>query len=228
MDTESLFDGIELPAGDITEIYSDSRRVTHGSLFCCIKGTRHDGHDYAAEALSRGAAFILAEHPIDSVPEDRLLLTPSVRKAESRLWYNLTGHATDGMTKVAVTGTAGKTSVVFLLASILRSAGWRVGMLTTVRAEANGVRISLGENGGSSVSDIPGAMTTPDPEYFFTAARQMKEMGCEAFLYEASSESLALHKTSAITPDIAIFTNLSREHLDSHGTMENYFAACAV
>ncbi len=231
MKSEELFRGVpiegSLPEAGFGRVVSDSRRVTPGCLFCCIAGRRRDGHDFAAEAIRRGAAAVLAEHPVQGVEREKLILTPSVRRAESLLWHNLTGRAADRMTKIAVTGTAGKTSVVFLLAAMLRAAGLSVGMITTPLASADGTPIPLGENGGSSVSDIPGAMTTPDPEYFFSAAKTMREAGCSYFLYEASSESLALSKTAAITPDAAIFTNLSPEHLDSHGTMENYFRAKA-
>lgn len=231
MKTTQLFDGIPfrgaLPGEEIAGIVSDSRRVTPGSLFVCLGGTRFDGHDYAADAVRRGAAAVLAEHMPEGVPGEKVLLTENTRRAESRLWYNLTGRPTDGMYKIAATGTAGKTSVAFLAGAILRASGWRVGLITTVRAEADGVPVDLGPNGGSSVCDIPGAMTTPDPEFFFGAAKQMKDRGCEVFLYEASSQSLALGKTSALIPDAAVFTNLSPEHLDCHGTMEEYFAAKA-
>ncbi len=231
MRSEELFRSVPvegiLPAEGFDSVVSDSRRVTAGCLFCCIAGRRRDGHDFAADAVRRGAAAVLAERPVEGVERERLLLTPSTRLAESLLWHNLTRRAADGMKKIAVTGTAGKTSVVFLLAAMLKAAGLRVGMLTTPLAEADGRPVPLGENGGSSVSDIPGAMTTPDPEFFFGAATRMRDAGCGYFLYEASSESLALRKTAAITPDIAVFTNLSPEHLDSHGTMEEYFRAKA-
>lgn len=215
----------DTPELEISGIVSDSRRVRPGDLFLCLRGNRHDGHYHAAEAVRRGAVCVIGEEPLEGIPN--LLLTASARTAESHLWNNFTGHPTDGMKTVAVTGTAGKTSVVFLLRHILRSAGQKVGVITTISAMAGNDRLSLGEQGGSSVSDLAGAMTTPDPEYFFGAAAEMKRRGCEVLLYEASSQSLLLHKTDAVTPDIAVFTNLSPEHLDCHGTMENYFAAKA-
>ena len=231
MQKDRLFDGIpvrrQTPAVEIREIFSDSRRVTPGSLFVCLTGRRFDGHDFAADALRRGAALVLAERMPEGVDPGRVLLTEDTRRAESQLWHNLTERAADAMRKIAVTGTAGKTSVAFLTAAILRACGRRVGLITTVRAEADGCEIGLGDNGGSSVCDIPGAMTTPDPEYFFGAVRRMKDAGCDTLVYEASSQSLALEKTSAIVPDAAVFTNLTPEHLDSHGTMEEYFRAKA-
>ena len=231
MKKEKLWEDIPvrgtIPEGDIREIYSDSRRVTPGSLFVCIRGSRADGHDFAADALKRGAAAVLAERMPREIDADRVILTDDTRRAESLLWHNLTGRAADGMRKIAVTGTAGKTTTAYLTASIFRACGAKVGFVTTVRAEADGAEIDLGENGGSSVCDIPGAMTTPDPEYFFGAVRRMRDAGCDTLVYEASSQSLMLRKTSAIIPDAAIFTNLSPEHLDAHGTMEAYFRAKA-
>ena len=212
---------------DVKTVSSDSRRASPGCLFVCLRGGRRDGHAFAAEAVGKGALFVLGEYPAPGVPPERMLLTDDTRRAESFLWNNLTGRPTDGMRKIAVTGTAGKTTVTLLISAILRAAGMKTGTLTTVRCEAGGIPVPMGDNGGSSVSDIPGAMTTPDPEYFFGAAAAMRKAGCGAFLYEASSQSLALGKTAAIVPDLAVFTNLSPEHLDFHGTMEAYFQAKA-
>ena len=231
MRAEQIFKGIpvsgRLPEGDFTSIRSDSRRVIPGSLFVCLKGAKRDGHDCGAEAMKNGALAVLGERAAEGVPDDRMLLTPDTREAESRLWNNFTGSPGEGMMKIAVTGTAGKTTVALLLSELLRASGQKTGYVTTVGAAAGSVPLSLGENGGSSVSDIPGAMTTPDPEFFFPALRAMRDGGCAAVIWEASSQSLALKKTSALTPDLAVFTNLSPEHMDFHGTMENYFRAKA-
>ena len=131
------------------------------------------------------------------------------------------------MTKIAVTGTAGKTSVAFILRELLLSSGRRVGVVTTIRAMSGTRTLELGENGGSSVNGVSGAMTTPDPEYFWYAAAEMKKDGCDTVIYEASSQSLLRKAVSAVTPDLCIFTNLSEEHMDAHGTMENYFSTKA-
>ena len=229
MIASQLFDGIEvnrIPDLAFTGIASDSRRVRPGDLFIAIRGSRFDGHNFIRDALDRGAAGVLAEHEVYGF--DDLILTPSTRAAESVLWYNFTGRPTDRMTKIAVTGTAGKTSCAFILRHILRAAGHKVGAVTTVRTMANDDTLDLGDNGGSSVSDISGAMTTPDPEYFFGAALQMKEAGCDTIIYEASSQALAMEKLVPIEPDMALFTNLSPEHLDYHHEMESYFRSKAA
>ena len=214
----------DAPELEISGITSDSRRVRPGFLFLCLRGGRHDGHFHAGQAKENGAVCVIGETPADGM---NMLLTASARETESVVWYNFTGRPTDGMTKIAVTGTAGKTSVVFTMRHIFRSAGHHVGVITTISALAGNDPVPLGECGGSSVSDLAGAMTTPDPEYFFGAAAEMKARGCDTLIYDASSQSLLLHKTDAVRPDAAIFTNLSPEHLDCHGTMEEYFAAKA-
>lgn len=224
-----LFRGCEITDLGANKVYtgvaSDSRAVKKGELFICHRGLHRDGRDYAGDALEAGAAAILADGIIDGIPTEKMLLTPDTRRAESFIWRNITAHPLDGMRVVAVTGTAGKTSIVYLLRHILASAGEQVGMISTIKSTAGNEEISLGPRGGSSVCDIAGAMTTPDPEYFFGAAKQMKDAGCTTLVYEASSQSLLYNKLAAVHNDIAVFTNLSPEHLDCHGNMESYFEA---
>ncbi|MBE6542649.1 MAG: UDP-N-acetylmuramoyl-L-alanyl-D-glutamate--2,6-diaminopimelate ligase [Ruminococcaceae bacterium] len=214
---------------DVAGISSDSRKAKVGDLFICHRGHRFDGHSFAKSAVDRGAAFVLTDHLMDGIDPERQIVTSDTRASESVVWNNFLGKPADSMIKIAVTGTAGKTTTAYVLRHIFRCAGYRVGIISTVKTLAQDHEITMGENGGSSVSDLAGAMTTPDPEYFFGAVAEMKKRGCEVLIYEASSQSLELKKTSAITPDIALFTNISPEHLDCHGNMEKYFAAkCAL
>lgn len=225
-----IFEGCEVSSFediDVTSIASDSRKVACGGLFICIVGTRRDGHEFASEAIRNGALAVLAEHYVDGVDKNKIIITPNTRTAESRIWYNFTARPTDAMIKIAVTGTTGKTSVAYMISHIMRAAGYRVGMVSTVRCLSMDRELYLGEHGGSSVSDIEGAMTTPDPEYFFSMAKEMKNDGCDCLIYEASSQALLYHKLDPLVNDVAVFTNLSPEHLDCHGTMENYFAVKA-
>lgn len=217
----------KMPETEVFGISTDSQSVKKGDLFICIKGGRADGHDYARLALDMGAALVLAERMPSGVEKARVILTEDTRKAASVAWYNFYGRPADGMTKIAVTGTAGKTSVAFILRELLLSSGRRVGVVTTIRAMSGTRTLELGENGGSSVNGVSGAMTTPDPEYFWYAAAEMKKDGCDTVIYEASSQSLLRKAVSAVTPDLCIFTNLSEEHMDAHGTMENYFSTKA-
>lgn len=215
------------PETEIENIASDSRAVTKNSLFVCIRGGKNDGHLYVSDAVKNGAAAILCERVPDGAENIPIILTPDTRAALSELWNTFCGFPGSGMTKIAVTGTAGKTSVTLILEHILSCAGFAVGRISTVGAASRGAKLECGNNGGSSLlpEDTAGAMTTPDPEYFFGAMRKMRDDGCSVMIYEASSQSLLRKTTSAIIPDIAVYTNLSPEHLDAHGSMENYFAA---
>lgn len=222
------------PETVIQGIASDSRRVVRGGLFICHRGLHVDGNDFIEDAVRRGAVCVITDS--DTEPESPApdtdceiirLCGITSREVESIVWNNYYHRPTDGMTKIAVTGTAGKTSTVFILRHILRSAGYHAGVITTVVSLADDDEIDMGASGGSSVSDAAGAMTTPDPEYFFGAAAVMRERGCDAIIFEASSQALDMHRIDAVKPDIAVFTNLSPEHLDHHGDMESYFAAKA-
>ena len=125
----------KMPETEVFGISTDSQSVKKGNLFICIKGGRADGHDYARLALDTGAALVLAERMPHDVEKARVILTEDTRKAASVAWYNFYGRPADGMTKIAVTGTAGKTSVAFILrGASSSSSGRRVGVVTTIRA----------------------------------------------------------------------------------------------
>lgn len=210
----------------VTGIASDSRKVKKGYLFICIKGEHHDGHLYISDAVERGAAVIVASCS-DMIPVGvPYVLVENTRSAEAYIWNRWYGCPHEKMKyTVAVTGTCGKTSTAFMLREIFRSAGCKVGVITTVRAMAEDRVIDL--HGGSSVSDAAGAMTTPDPEYLYGAIYEMQKSGVDALIFEASSHALSQYKIDPIAPSAAVFTNLSEEHLDYHLTMENYYKAKA-
>ena len=227
MNLKKLLEGCDLSSlprdadlREITGISSDSRNVKKGHIYVCLRGTRYDGHDFAAEAVRRGASAVLAERELCGV--DNVILTDDTRRSLSVIWNNFYGDPTRDMLKIAITATAGNTTCAYLLRYIFQQCGYRVGMISTVETTAGDETLTLGSNGGASLSDVDASLTTPDPEYFFSAAYEMKTKGCEVLIYEASSQSLLYKKTSAITPDIAIFTNISHEHLDCHGNMEEY------
>ncbi|MBR6808543.1 MAG: UDP-N-acetylmuramoyl-L-alanyl-D-glutamate--2,6-diaminopimelate ligase [Clostridia bacterium] len=208
---------------DVSHITSDSRCVLRGGMFICIKGSKTDGHRFVGEALKRGAAVIVASDETALPMGTSSIITANTRLAEAHIWNNWYSRPCDGMKTVAVTGTNGKTTTVLFLREIFRAAGKRVGIITTLKAMADDEEI--GNHKLSSVSDKVCSMTTPDPEYFYGCVYLMKQKGIDTLIFEASSHALAQNKLDPIRLDMAVFTNLSREHLDYHGDMESYFGA---
>jgi len=223
MKLSELFLGASLPYppeyGDveIESIVSDSRRVTEGSLFLCLKGLHSDGHEHEDEAIRRGARVIVAERVRDACVGGAAvrIVLENTRKAAALLYSSFYGNPAKHMKIVGVTGTNGKTSVASLLCEVLRTAGVRCALLGTVSAE---------DAKGRTLAYATG-MTTPDPEILYPLLRKMAESGAEALVMEVSSHALALHKVDAIRFEMGVFTNLSQDHLDFHGSMEEYFSA---
>lgn len=202
---------------EITHLTSDSRKVSEGSLFVCIKGSRRDGHDYAEEAVRRGAVAVVAERYIEGVPS---VIVKNTRAANSLMWYRLCGCPDEKMVTCAVTGTNGKTSTAAFLAAILSAWGLKTAVIGTLGFQLEGAVVSLDT---SSVSDRVAAMTTPDPEILYPLLKEAAERGCEAVVMEVSSHAIGQKKTAPIHFDCGIFTNLSEEHLDYHASMEAYY-----
>ena len=181
----------------------DSRSLSPGALFCCVPGAVHDGHDLAADAVAAGAAALLCERPLDlGVPE---LVVSSVREAMGPVAAELAGRPSDHLAVVGVTGTNGKTTTIALLGAILEAAGRPCGLIGT----------------------LTGARTTPEaPELQDRLAAHLAE-GKAAVAMEVSSHALDLHRVDGTRFRVAVFTNLSRDHLDHHGDMGAYFQAKA-
>jgi len=223
MKLSELFGGASLPYppeyGDIEieSIVSDSRRVREGSLFLCLRGLHTDGHDYEDEAIRRGARVIVAERVRDACVGGAAvrIVLENTRKAAALLHSAFLGNPANHMKIVGVTGTNGKTSVASLLCEVLRTAGVKCALLGTVCAEDANCR---------TLSYATG-MTTPDPEVLYPLLSQMAESGAEVVVMEVSSHALALHKVDAIKFEMGVFTNLTQDHLDFHGSMEEYFRA---
>lgn len=213
------------PELDVTQITSDSRAILRGGMFVCIEGVSADGHDHITEAVAKGASVIIASNK-EKIPYGvPYVLTNNTRLAEAHIWNNRYGDPSRGMQIAAVTGTNGKTSTVFMLREILKSSGRRVGIISTVKIMALDEVICTG--GGSSVAGTAAAMTTPDPEYLYGAIYLMEQKGVDTLILELSSHALSQHKADPLKIDVAVFTNLSEEHLDYHGDMDRYFQAKA-
>ena len=195
----------ELVGADVAvaAITIDSRRVTSGTLFCCIRGGSRDGHAFAADAVAAGAVALLVDHRL--ALDIAQLVVADVRAAVGPLAAALHGHPSESLVVVGITGTNGKTTTAHLLAAILE----RAGLPTTI------------------FGTLSGTFTTPEAPELQERFAQALAAGKRAVVMEVSSHALALHRVGGTHFTVGVFTNLGRDHLDFHGTEEQYFAAKA-
>src|SRR4051794_27756548 len=198
------------PDPEIAGLAFDNRRVAPGFLFFCVRGFTRDGHEFASEAVARGAAALVVEEPLGlGVPE---VLVPSARAAMAPAAARFFGDPTAELDVVGITGTNGKTTVAFLVRGLLEAAGRRCGLLGTVKSVIAGI-------------ERTGERTTPEAIDLQADFRAMVDGGDGACAMEVSSHALELHRADAIHFAVAVFTNLTQDHLDFHPDMEAYFAA---
>jgi UDP-N-acetylmuramoyl-L-alanyl-D-glutamate--2,6-diaminopimelate ligase len=202
--------GREAPPVDVTALAYDARAVTSGTLFFCVPGFTRDGHDFAPEAISRGAVALVVQRPLGlGVPE---VLVDDVRASMAPAAARLHGDPSARLDVVGITGTSGKTTTAFLVRELLEGAGRRTALLGTVKSVVAGREGTL-------------ARTTPEAIDLQAAFAAMADGGDAACAMEVSSHALELHRADAIHWAVAVFTNLSQDHLDFHPTMEEYFLA---
>ncbi|HXK77554.1 MAG TPA: UDP-N-acetylmuramoyl-L-alanyl-D-glutamate--2,6-diaminopimelate ligase [Oscillospiraceae bacterium] len=194
---------------EIKAVTCDSRLVEPGSVFVCIKGGAVDGHEYARAAKRLGASWIIAERDTGLANQ---VLVEDARAAYAVCCANINGRPADKLRLIGVTGTNGKTTITYLIKHILESAGKKTGLIGTIHNEIGDM-------------ELPAKHTTPDPAELHILFRRMVEAGCEYCVMEVSSHALDQHRVEGCRFETAIFTNLTQDHLDYHGTMENYFAA---
>lgn len=199
---------------EITGISHDSRRVRPGHLFVALRGRNHDGVRFVDEALRRGAAAILCESPLGLPPQSAVAI---IRVADARRALALAacafhGHPSRVLCVAGITGTNGKTTTSFLLRAILERAGRSTGLIGTIQYLV-GPRV------------IPASRTTPESSDLQELLAEMVRVGCSAAVMEVSSHALAQRRVEGIAFDAAVFTNLTHDHLDFHGTEEAYFQA---
>jgi UDP-N-acetylmuramoyl-L-alanyl-D-glutamate--2,6-diaminopimelate ligase len=204
---------VELGSGEaagITGIADHSRHVEPGNVFVAVRGLRTDGHEFVAQALERGAAAVVVEEPIADVPVPQLLVDRGAASLASAAgwWY---GDPSRELLTVGVTGTNGKTTTSFLAAAGLAGAGFATGLIGTI-----GIRIA----GELVPNEEPN--TTPGALELQRVLRAMVDAGERAVVIETSSHGLAADRVASVDYDGAIFTNLSHEHLDFHGTFDAY------
>lgn len=204
------------PAGAITHITADSRQVTPGALFVAYRGVGADSHRFIPDALARGAAAVVGEQPMTGLP------VPAIQVRDGRAalawlsaaWYR---HPSRSMALVGITGTDGKTTTANLLFSILRAAGRRTGLISTVSAVI-----------GDRTYDTGLHTTTPDAPDIQRYLAQMRDAGVEIAVLETTSHGLAQHRVTGCAFDVAVVTNITHEHLDFHGSYEAYRDAKAM
>src|SRR5207248_10990923 len=198
---------------EVESIAYDSRRVQSNTLFVAIRGEKSDGHQFVDQAIEQGASVIVAEREIVS-PRATCLVVDDSREALADLSAVFYGMPARKLKMAAVTGTNGKTTTTFLIKHICEKAGVRCGLLGTVQYEI-GDRI------------LPAIRTTPEALDIQELLAQIVNAGGRAAAMEVSSHALAQERTRGIEWDVAVFTNLTQDHLDYHGTMEHYFEAKA-
>lgn len=198
-----------LPEGDASLVTQDSRRVCPGAVFVCAKGRTADGHDYAQQALAAGAVCVVTERPLGLA---RTVQVENGRRAYALLCQNYFGRPADRLRLAAVTGTNGKTTVTTLLKQILEQAGSKVGLIGTIHTEID-------------TMDVPAKYTTPEPWDLNALFSRMVRAGCTYAVMEASSQALDQLRLWGLRFEVGVFTNLTQDHLDYHGSFENYFTA---
>jgi UDP-N-acetylmuramoyl-L-alanyl-D-glutamate--2,6-diaminopimelate ligase len=215
VDVVSSLDASEL-RGDatvgVTDVVSRSDDVAPGALFCCVPGDRVDGHAFALDARERGARALLVERWLDvDLPQVRV---PSVRGAMGPVASGVFGKPSEHLTMVGVTGTNGKTTTTYLLESVFRAAGMVPGVIGTTGARVDG-------------EGVPFAHTTPEAPDLHRLLARMVDAGVGTVAMEVSSHGLEQHRVDGVRYACAVFTNLTQDHLDYHGTMESYFSTKA-
>jgi UDP-N-acetylmuramoyl-L-alanyl-D-glutamate--2,6-diaminopimelate ligase len=205
-----------LPVGEVRGLAYDSRQVEPGTLFFAIPGVHVDGHDFVPQAIERGALALVVERELPSVEVAQLV----VERARNALadaadaWF---GHPSRSLHVIGVTGTDGKTTTCFLAAAMLRAAGRRPGLIGTVELGIGGER-----------NPNPNRNTTPEALELQALLARMVDAGNDSLVMEATSHGLAQARVRNVAFDVGILTNLTSEHLEFHGSLENYRAAKAL
>lgn len=203
------------PDMEIAEIRYDSRMVRPGDMFVAVKGHALDGHDFVDDAVAKGAGAVVAQRLPSGFRGPAAIVVEDSRRALSRLAARFYGRPWENMTVVGVTGTNGKTTTSYLLESILGAAGFMPGVIGTIEYRFGG-------------RCIPAAVTTPESLDLMRTLRWMADAGATHVVMEVSSHALDQGRIRDCPVDVAVFTNLSRDHLDYHGDMDSYFQAKSI
>lgn len=208
-----LIEGIaktSLPDMEITGLTSDNRsEVKDGFMFVCIKGNTFDGHDAAKDMLAKGCSVVVTQRDLGLKEQ---IIVEDTRAAFPQLCSAWFGHPERELGLIGVTGTNGKTTITTVIKKVLSGMGVKVGLIGTCQNEI-----------GDEI--IPTARTTPEPYDLFELFRKMADAGCKYTVMEVSSQGLEQKRVQGCRFKVGVFTNLTQDHLDVHGTMENYYQA---
>ncbi len=197
----------------ITSVAWNSRKVRPGALFICVKGKNVDRHTFAAQAVEGGASVLVAERLLPELPPRvTLIVTPDTRKAMARIASLYYGQPSKALSLIGITGTKGKTSVSWYIAGIFEKAGYKAGVIGTIENR-------YGSKKARADKINP---TTPDALELQSMLREMADEGVNPVAMEVTSIALVNNRVDDCHFEIGVFTNLSQDHLDEHGTMENY------
>ncbi len=226
----NLLDGINVlksnaeKYSDIKYMATDHRKIKESYAFFAINGTKENGNSYISGAIENGASVIITDSEDACSKDIPYVLVDNIRRACAIMWSNFYNSPAKGIRTIAITGTNGKTSTAHYLYNIMRASGISCGLISTINWQANGEEIAFLESG----ENVSYAMTTPDPEVLYYLYNEMKEKNVKVVILEASSHALVQGRLERIDVEIGAFTNLSREHLDYHGTMEDYYLAKTI
>ena len=196
---------------NVTELINDSRKVTEGSVFVCIRGAVSDGHAFARDVAEKGAAALVVEKDVDVPQNVTVIRVEDTRYALALMSAAYFGYPAEKLKVIGITGTKGKTTTTYMVKSILEGVGHKVGLIGTIEALIGG-------------KSIPANNTTPESYTIHKYFAEMVEAGCDSVVMEVSSQGLMLHRTAGIMFEIGIFTNLGEDHIgpNEHKDFEDY------
>lgn len=207
---------LEATSGDmnipIKKVHFDSRKVEKGDLFVAVKGTQVDGHKFIQSAIEKGASAIVCEEKINPLENTTLVQTESSSRALGIIASNYYGNPSSKLKLVGVTGTNGKTTIVSLLFNLFRKLGYNIGLLSTILNKIND-------------EELASTHTTGDALQINALLKKMVDAGCTHCFMEASSHAIDQNRIAGLSYDIAVFTNITHDHLDYHQTFDAYIRA---
>nr|MBA2646334.1 UDP-N-acetylmuramoyl-L-alanyl-D-glutamate--2,6-diaminopimelate ligase [Pyrinomonadaceae bacterium] len=200
------------PGALVRDVTHDSRQAGEGWLFAAVRGAHLDAHRFIPDVMQRGAIGVISESERPADYAGAWIQVEEVRRALALAAAEVHWHPSHALNLVGITGTNGKTTTAFLVAAMAKAAGEDVALASTIE-------YCIGDE------QVKAERTTPEASDIERFLRRAVNAGCRVAVMEASSQALDLHRCDALSFRVAVFTNLTRDHLDYHGTMENYFAA---